>query len=47
MRPTARRGCVLESETFDLVLLDLALPGQSGIELLPQIKERQPDCPSS
>ena len=29
---------ILELETFDLVLLDLALPGQSGLELLPQIK---------
>jgi DNA-binding NtrC family response regulator len=35
----------LEQENFDLVLLDLALPGQSGMELLPQIKERQPDLP--
>ena len=28
---------ILELENFDLVLLDLALPGQSGLELLPQI----------
>jgi DNA-binding NtrC family response regulator len=35
----------LETENFDLVLLDLALPGQSGLELLPQIRERQPDMP--
>src|SRR5271155_2074350 len=35
----------LELENFDLVLLDLALPGQSGLELLPQVKERQPELP--
>jgi DNA-binding NtrC family response regulator len=36
---------MLEANNFDLVLLDLALPGQSGLELLPQIKERQPELP--
>jgi DNA-binding NtrC family response regulator len=36
---------ILEQENFDLVLLDLALPGQSGLELLPQIKDRQPELP--
>jgi len=35
----------LEGDTFDLVLLDLALPGRSGLELLPLIKERQPEIP--
>jgi DNA-binding NtrC family response regulator len=35
----------LDLETFDLLLLDLNLPGQSGLELLPQIKERQPELP--
>jgi DNA-binding NtrC family response regulator len=36
---------ILDTESFDLLLLDLNLPGQSGIELLPQIKERQPEMP--
>jgi DNA-binding NtrC family response regulator len=36
---------LLDQSTFDLVLLDLALPGQSGLELLPQFKERQPELP--
>ena len=36
---------LLDQGNFDLVLLDLALPGQSGIELLPQFKERQPELP--
>jgi len=35
----------LDQDNYDLVLLDLALPGQSGMELLPQIKERQPALP--
>ena len=36
---------MLEHDTFDLVLLDLALPGRSGLELLPEIKEQHPDLP--
>src|SRR5271157_1725695 len=36
---------ILDQESFDLMLLDLALPGQSGLELLPQFKERYPDLP--
>ncbi|MGH9563451.1 MAG: sigma-54-dependent transcriptional regulator, partial [Terracidiphilus sp.] len=35
----------VDHESFDLILLDLALPGQSGLELLPQFKERHPDLP--
>ena len=36
---------MLEQGSYDLVLLDLALPGQTGIELLPQIHERYPELP--
>ncbi len=36
---------LLEKRTYDLVLLDLALPGQTGLELLPQIHERYPELP--
>ncbi len=44
--PDGEQGLrMLELESFDLILLDLALPGQSGIDLLPQIKERQPETP--
>ena len=31
--------------TYDLLLLDLALPGESGIDLLPRIKALLPDLP--
>ena len=30
---------------YDLLLLDLALPGESGIDLLPRIVEMQPNLP--
>lgn len=35
----------IERQSYDLVLLDLALPGKNGIEILPLIRERQPDLP--
>ena len=37
----------LERENYDLVLLDLALPGESGLDLLPQIWSGSRNCPSS
>src|SRR6202000_227551 len=36
---------ILDLDPFDLILLDLALPGRTGLELLPLIKERQPETP--
>jgi DNA-binding NtrC family response regulator len=36
---------LLSRHQFDLLLLDLALPGESGIELLPRIVEMHPDLP--
>ena len=35
----------LAHNEFDLLLLDLALPGESGMELLPKIIEMQPSLP--
>jgi DNA-binding NtrC family response regulator len=35
----------LATSEFDLLLLDLALPGESGIDLLPRILEMQPALP--
>ena len=35
----------LGQSEFDLLLLDLALPGESGIDLLPRILEMQPQLP--
>src|ERR1700744_1184133 len=46
MAPDGEAGLrMLEVENFDLVLLDLALPGQSGMDLLPQVREPQPETP--
>jgi DNA-binding NtrC family response regulator len=36
---------LLSRNQYDLLLLDLALPGESGIDLLPRIKELQPNLP--
>lgn len=36
---------LLQSGAFDLVFLDIKLPDQSGIQLLPQIKDLYPDMP--
>ena len=35
----------IDSRNYDLVLLDLALPGQNGLEILARIRERQPNLP--
>ena len=35
----------LDRESYDLVLLDLALPGENGIDLLPRLLERHPQLP--
>ncbi len=36
---------LLSRNGYDLLLLDLALPGESGIDLLPRILEMDPDLP--
>jgi DNA-binding NtrC family response regulator len=36
---------LLTSNEYDLLLLDLALPGESGIDLLPRIHQLQPSLP--
>ena len=36
---------LISKSEYDLLLLDLALPGESGIDLLPRIIEMQPDLP--
>ncbi|MGA2503984.1 MAG: response regulator transcription factor [Anaerolineales bacterium] len=43
---TAREGLqFLQAGAFDLVFLDIKLPDQSGIQLLPQIRNLYPDMP--
>lgn len=34
----------IEGKAFDLIVLDLAMPGMDGIESLKRIKEKQPDA---
>src|SRR5215468_10287114 len=36
---------LLARNRYDLLLLDLALPGESGLDLLPRIVEMQPELP--
>jgi DNA-binding NtrC family response regulator len=46
MAPDGDQGLrILELEIFDLILLDLALPGRTGLELLPLIKDLHPEIP--
>src|SRR4051812_36999191 len=35
----------LSHEEFDLLLLDLSMPGENGIDLLPKIKALRPEMP--
>ena len=45
-RPTALRASIcITRNTYDLLLLDLALPGESGLDLLPRIRSLAPDLP--
>ncbi len=34
----------VESQSFDLIILDLAMPGIDGLETLKRIKAKQPDA---
>jgi DNA-binding NtrC family response regulator len=40
----SRGLAMLERESFDLVILDLKMPGVSGMEVLKKIKERDPEA---
>ncbi len=46
MAPDGNAGLdMLSRNQYDLLLLDLALPGESGIDLLPRILEMHPELP--
>ncbi len=36
--------CLLEQEHFDLIFLDIEMPGQTGIELCAKIRGMEPNC---
>ena len=40
---TEQASTLLEEEEFDLVLLDITMPGRSGVEFLPEIISQHPD----
>ncbi len=43
---TGERGLAeIHASAFDLVLLDVVLPGQDGMQVLPQIRELRPSLP--
>jgi DNA-binding NtrC family response regulator len=35
----------LMTESFDLIITDIRMPGYSGLEILPELKRLQPDIP--
>jgi DNA-binding NtrC family response regulator len=46
MAPEGNSGLeLLSSNEYDLLLLDLSMPGESGIDLLPRIKRMRPELP--
>lgn len=43
---TAEQALVwLDTEAYDVVLTDISMPGLSGVELLGNVRQRQPDTP--
>lgn len=43
---TAREGLqLLENQKFDLIFLDLQMPDRSGLEILPEIRQKYPNTP--